>query len=93
MAKALVTGGVPGQYGAQVMKPGATQAVTYTTSTQSTAFDDATRIVRIIADADVYLAFGSSPTADANSIKLPANTVEYFEVDAGFKVACYDGSS
>ena len=93
MAKALVTGGVPGQYGAQVMKPGATQAVTYTTSTQSTAFDDATRIVRIIADADVFVAFGANPTATASSIKIPSGTVEYFEVDAGTKVACYDGSS
>ena len=93
MAKALITEGVAGQYGAQVMKPAATQAVTYTSSTASTAFDDATRMIRVIADADVYIAFGAAPTANANSILIPSGTVEYFEVNAGDKVACYDGTT
>ena len=93
MAGVLITEGVAGGYGAQVMRPAATQAVTYTTSTQSTAFDDATRLVRVIADADVFLAFGAAPTATATAIKVPANTVEYFEVNAGDKVACYDGTT
>ena len=93
MSTALITEGVPGMYGAQVMKPAATQAVTFAASVQSTAFDDATRLVRVIADADVFLAFGAAPTATATAIKVPANTVEYFEVNAGDKVACYDGTS
>ena len=93
MAGALITEGVPGSYGAQVMKPAATQAVTFTTSTASAAFNEATRLIRVIADADVFLAFGLAPTATATAIKVPANTVEYFEVDPGHKVACYDGSS
>lgn len=70
-----------------------TQAVTYTSSTQSAAFNGATRMVRVIADADVYLAFGANPTATATAIRLPANAVEYFAVKPGELVACYDGSS
>jgi len=93
MSTCLITEGVAGSYGAQVMKPGATQSVTYTSSTASAAFDLSTRLVRIIADADVFLAFGAAPTATATAIKLVANTAEYFEVDAGFKVACYDGTT
>ena len=93
MAKALITEGVAGMYGAQVMRTAATQAVTYTSSTASAAFNEATRLIRVIADADVYLAFGAAPTATANDIRVPADTVEYFEVNAGDKVACYDGSS
>ena len=94
MSTALITEGVAGGYGAQVMRPAATQAVTYTASAQSTAFNDATRLVRVIADADVYLLFGANPTATAiNAIRVPADTVEYFEVNAGDKVACYDGTT
>ena len=93
MAKALITEGVAGMYGAQVMRTAATQAVTYTSSTASAAFNEATRLIRVIADADVYLAFGAAPVATANSIRVTADTVEYFEVNAGDKVACYDGSS
>ena len=93
MATVIITEGVAGSYGAQVMKPAASQLFSYTTSTASAAFDEATRLVRIIADADVYLEFGAAPTALATAIRVPANTVEYFEVNAGDKVACYDGSS
>jgi len=93
MSVALITEGVVGGYGAQVMKPAATQSVTYTSSTQSTAFDEATRLVRIVADAAVYLAFGANPTADATGIKLAADSPEYFEVNPGDKVACYDGTT
>ncbi len=70
-----------------------TQAVTYTSSTQSAAFNGATRMVRIIADAAVFLVFGANPTATATAIKVPANTVEYFSVTPGEKVACYDGTT
>jgi len=94
MAKALITespGG--GKYGLPVMQPGATQAVTYTTSVQSVAFASDTNIIRVVADADVFLAFGANPTADANSIRVIANTVEYFAVHPGQEVACYDGVS
>ena len=93
MSIALITEGVAGGYGAQVMRPAATQAVTFAASVASAAFNDATRLIRVIADADVFLAFGAAPTATATAIRVPANTVEYFEVNPGDKVACYDGSS
>lgn len=71
----------------------ATQSVTYTTASQSAAFDSATRFVRIICDADGFLAFGTNPTADADSMFLPLDTAEYFGVVPGEKVSIYDGTS
>jgi len=93
MATCLITEGQFGKYGMQVMRPHSTQAVTFTTSTQSSAFAGTTNLVRIIADADVFLAFGANPTATATAVKMAANTVEYFEVAPGEKIACYDGAS
>lgn len=71
----------------------ATQAVTFTTSTQSSAFNADTQLVRIVADAACHLAFGANPTATANSMLLPSGAVEYFAVTPGHKVAIYDGTS
>lgn len=70
-----------------------TQAVTYTSSAQSAAFSSGCKLIRVIADADVYLQFGSDPTATATAIRVPADTAEYFGVEQGAKVACYDGST
>jgi hypothetical protein len=94
MAKVLITEsqGIM-KFNMPVQFPDSTQAVTYTTSTASAAFASSTNLIRVIADADVYLAFGAAPTATATAIRVPANTVEYFGVHAGQKVACYDGSS
>lgn len=63
--------------------------VTFTTSTQSTAFLDTTRMIRVVADAACYLEFGANPTAAAGGVYLPANVVEYFGVpeSASWKVA------
>ena len=82
-----------GQARMPAMMPLSTQSVTYTTSTQSVAFQPKTALIRVIADADVYLVFGLNPTATAVSVRVPANTIEYFGVNAGEKVACYDGTS
>ena len=69
--------------------------VTFTTSTQSSAFDDTTSCVRIVASADCYVAFGTNPTATTDSVYLPAGVVEYFFVPKGqsYKIAAYDGAS
>lgn len=56
-------------------------------STQSSAFNSATKIVCIHTDAICSVEFGSNPTATANSRRLAANTTEFFEVEAGHKVA------
>ena len=72
--------------------PNAVQNVTYTSATNSAAMSEGTKLIRVIADADVYLDFNGND-ATANSIKLPADTVEYFGVEKGQIISCYDGSS
>lgn len=71
----------------------AVQAVTYTTSTQSSAFNAATRFIRLVCDAAAFFEFGASPTATTADAYLPGNTVEYFGVLPGEVVALYDGTS
>jgi hypothetical protein len=51
------------------------QAITSVDSTtQSAAFNVATRFVVIICDAQVYFTFGENPTATTSSFYLPAAT-------------------
>jgi len=70
------------------------QAVTYTTSTASAAFQSDTVMVRISCDAEAFLDFGSAPVGTtAKGINVQANTPEFFGVAAGQKVAAYDGIS
>ena len=71
------------------------QNVTYTTSTQSTAFNSRTRFVRIVCDAKAHFEFGTSPSATASDPYLSADTPEYFGVTRGssLEVAFYDGTS
>lgn len=76
----------------QPMPVGATpavaeQKVAFTTSTQSAAFNAATRYVRIISDATCHLAFGANPTATTSNMRVVADSAEYFGVVAGQKVA------
>lgn len=73
--------------------PITTQRVTYTTSTQSSAFNARTRFIRIVCDAAAHFAFGANPTATANNPYVPANAPEYFGVTPGQEIAVYDGSS
>ena len=58
-------------------------------SLQSAAFDYATVLVRIHNDATspCSIAFGTNPTATANSMRIAANATEYFAVKGGQKVA------
>ena len=70
----------------------ASQAFTFSTSTQSAAFSAQTNIVRIHTDATCAIAFGSNPTATAasggtGSPRLVAGQTEYFGVNPGDKVA------
>ena len=57
------------------------------TSSQSSAFAAYTYYVRICADADCHILFGSNPTATSSSIFIPANQPEIFKVNPGEKVA------
>lgn len=78
----------------------AEQVITYTTSTQSSAFQvdrpagAGTKLVRLYAVDDAYIVFGASPTATtAAGMFLAAGTTEYFSVTPGHKLAVYDGVS
>jgi len=71
----------------------ASQKITFTTSAQSAAFNAKTQFIRVWADAAVWLAFAASPTATVASMPVSASTAEYFGVQAGEKVAAYDGAS
>lgn len=67
----------------------ATQAIATDaiTPAQSAAFNSATNFVRVIASTDCRVAFGTDPTADADSMALKADTAEYFGVRKGLKLS------
>lgn len=62
------------------------------TSAQSDTFNDNTKFIAISTPAAqaVGCAFGANPTADANSLRLPANGLFFFGVVPGQKVALID---
>lgn len=75
--------------------PLAEQSVSFTTATQSSAFNGSTRFVRLIATANCHVAFGTNPTATAAKQKLIADQ-EYWRClppGATYKLSVYDGSS
>ena len=59
------------------------------TSTQSSAFGTATRVVRLHTDAICSVLFGTNPTATAAKKRMAANQTEYFSIPPGqsYKVA------
>ena len=70
----------------------AVQNISYNQPTASQPMSEGTKIARVIADADVYLDLNGN-TATANSLKLNADKIEYFGVEKGQIISCYDGSS
>jgi hypothetical protein len=65
-------------------------SVGYTTSgssQQSSAFTASVSIVRVAVNQDTYVAVGSSPTATANSLMMPAGSVEFFAVIEAQQIA------
>ena len=73
------------------------QRVVFTTTTLSVVLAKATRFVRVIADADAFLAVGGAGTVATalSSLKIEADVAEYFGVDGTkeLQIAAYDGSS
>ena len=62
----------------------ATQTVTVGgSSTQSNAFNAATRFVRLHTDTTCSFVIGTNPTAATTSARLYANTTEFFGVTPG----------
>jgi hypothetical protein len=86
-------------YNGQMLAAGKEPSVTEQTpvvigagSLQSAAFNAKTKFVRIHTDAICSVAFGTSPTATANSKRLAANSTEYFGVTPGDKLAVITNS-
>jgi hypothetical protein len=79
--------GIPAQIAYE--PPVASQVVTFTTSTQSSAFNAATQFVRVHTDSICSITFGTNPTATTSNRRMAADATEYFAVPAGnaFKVA------
>lgn len=73
--------------------PVASQKVSFTTATQSAAFNSRTRVLRLYADAACHIAFGSNPTATASSERFAADTEYFRAVQPSDKLSVYDGSS
>ena len=69
------------------------QKLTYTANAASAAMAEDTKMVRLIADAAVYLTFNGDAATVANGIRLPADTVEYFGVEKGQVINAYDGTT
>ena len=65
-------------------------------STQSSAFNASTRIVRVHTDAICHIAIGTNPTASTATKRLAANQTEFFGVQAhgagSQKIAVIEGS-
>lgn len=57
------------------------------TEVDSLAFKETTRVVRVHTDAICSIAFGSSPTASVDTMRLAANQTEYFAVNPGEKLS------
>lgn len=69
-------------------EPGvADQTVTFTTATQSSAFDAATRYIRVIGSAAFHYSVGTNPTATTSSLKWPADMPLDIEVPSGNKIS------
>lgn len=68
----------------------ADQVVTYTsTSVQSATLNAATRLVRVVSDTTCFKKIGTNPTATQTTVRLVADSAEYFSVPAnsGYKIA------
>lgn len=70
--------------------PNASQVIAFTGVTaQSTAGSQTNSLlVRLVSDADCFVAFGVNPVANTTtSVFLPAGSPEYFKFEGSWKVA------
>lgn len=90
MENANDIGGVP-----QIAKlPGvASQTVAISgSSAQSSAFNVLTRFVRVTTDIACHVAVGANPTATTSLMRMGPDSVEYFGVTPGHKLAVIAGA-
>lgn len=55
--------------------------------TKSAVFSPATRFIRVHVDAVCSIAIGKTPAASTDSMRLAADTTEYFGVEPGDKLS------
>lgn len=90
----------PGQYFGHVFQvaaqpPRAEQTVSIgASSTQSSAFDPMTTLIRVHTDAICSIEVGLNPTATATKARMAANQTEYFFIPRGlsWKIAVITNS-
>ena len=58
-------------------------------STQSAVLNAATRLIRVVSDVNCFTKIGVNPTASAETLRLVADSPEYFAVPAksDYKIA------
>lgn len=61
-------------------------------SVQSAAFDDRTRIVRLVTTAACHFAIGANPVASTATEYLPTSVIDYRHVRGGDKIAAKNTS-
>ena len=69
------------------MPPLAEQILAIGAGATSSAFNVSTTYIRVCADAACSIAVGAAPTATVVKLRLPGNSVEYFAVSPGQKLA------
>lgn len=72
-----------------MMPPLAEQTVAIGAEADSSAFNASTRYIRVQNDAICSIAIGLAPTASTSTLRLPAESIEYFAVPrgAGYKIS------
>lgn len=63
--------------------PVTTQAVTFTTATQSATFNANTNLVLIESDTDCHVLFGTDPTATTSSPRMGSENPQFRGVTGG----------
>ena len=56
-------------------------------TTQSSAFNGSTHVIRVHTDTVCSISIGANPTATTSTKRLAANQTEYFYVTPGHKLA------
>ena len=56
------------------------QKVSFTSSTQSSAFNSDTRLIMVHTDANCHIEIAENPTATTNSRRLPAGSTVFYGI-------------
>jgi hypothetical protein len=73
-------------------EPGTDQTVSFTTTTQSSAFAADTVMIRITSSAAFHYVVGANPTATTGGLRVPADVFVDIGVSPGDKIAAVTAS-